>query len=74
MEDREHLEPILESFGVFPVKTIPYVSFHLLFTVILNIVAIVFAILHPDEKSKCKEYFIIIYMHIALWFLTLVII
>ncbi|KAJ8924041.1 hypothetical protein NQ315_006818 [Exocentrus adspersus] len=74
MEDREHLQPILDSYGTFkPVNTIPVFSFHLLFTLALNVLAIVYAVLHPDEKSKCKEYFIIIYIHIGLWFLTLVV-
>lgn len=73
MEDREHLQPILESYGVFrPLKTILPSGIHLLFTLGLDILAIVYAVLHPDEKSKCKEYFIIIYVHIGLWFLTLV--
>lgn len=69
----EQLQPILDSYGVFkPLKTIPIFSLHLLFTVALDIVAIVYAIIHPDEKSKCREYFIIIYLHIGLWFFTLV--
>lgn len=73
MEDREHLQPILDSYGVFkPLNTIPVFSIHLLFTLSLNIISIVYAVLYPDEKSKCKEYFIIIYTHIGLWFLTLV--
>ncbi|XP_060532095.1 transmembrane protein 192 [Cylas formicarius] len=72
MEEREHLQPILDSYGVFkPIKTIPIFSFHLMFTFVLNIIAIVYSVLHPDEKSKCREYFIIIYIHIALWFLTI---
>ncbi|KAJ8943018.1 hypothetical protein NQ318_008336 [Aromia moschata] len=74
MEDREHLQPILESYGVFkPLKTTPIFSLHLLFTLALDVVAIVYSVLHPDENSKCREYFIIIYIHIGLWFLTLVV-
>ncbi|XP_018577051.1 transmembrane protein 192 isoform X2 [Anoplophora glabripennis] len=74
MEDREHLQPILESYGVFkPLNTIPAFGIHLLFTLALDIVSIVYVVLHPDEKSKCKEYFIVIYIHIGLWFLTLVV-
>lgn len=73
MEDRQLLQPILDSYGIFkPLKTVPIFSFHLLFTLVLDIIAIVYAIKHPDEKSKCREYFIIIYLHIALWFFTLV--
>lgn len=73
MEDRQLLQPILDSYGIFkPLKTISLFSFHLLFTVVLDIVAIVYAIKHPDENSKCREYFIIIYLHIGLWFFTLV--
>lgn len=73
MEDRQLLQPILDSYGVFkPLRTTPIFSFHLLFTVALDIIAIVYAIIHPDEKSKCREYFIIIYLHIGLWFFTLV--
>jgi len=72
MDDREHLQPILDSFDGFkPVKTIHLFGVHLLFTLALDIVSIVYAIIHPDESSKCREYFIVIYIHIALWFLTL---
>ncbi|KAJ8979639.1 hypothetical protein NQ317_001346 [Molorchus minor] len=74
MEDRELIQPILDSYGTFkPLKTIPLFSIHLLFILSLDITAIVYAILHPDEKSKCKEYFILIYIHVGLWFLTLVV-
>ncbi|KAJ8926542.1 hypothetical protein NQ314_021081 [Rhamnusium bicolor] len=74
MADREHLQPILDSYGTFrPLKTIPIFSIHLLYTLALNIIAIIYAVIHPNEKSKCKEYFIIIYIHIGLWFLTLVV-
>lgn len=73
VEDRALLQPILDSYGVFkPLRTSPVVSLHLLFTLALDIVAIVYAVIHPDEKSKCREYFIIIYLHIGLWFFTLV--
>lgn len=74
MDDREHLQPVLDSFGGFkPIKTVQLFSIQLLFTLALDIVAIVYAAIHPDESSKCREYFIIIYIHIALWFLTFVI-
>ncbi|EFA05885.1 transmembrane protein 192 [Tribolium castaneum] len=74
MGDPEHLQPILESYGTFrPLNTVPVFSLHLLFTLALEIVAIVFAVQHPDEKYKCREYFIIIYIHAGLWFLTLIV-
>nr|XP_023027597.1 transmembrane protein 192 isoform X1 [Leptinotarsa decemlineata] len=74
MEDREHMQPILDSYGVFkPLKTIPPFSVHLLFTVILDIIAIVYAIQHPDQNGRCREYFLIIYLHIGLWFITLIV-
>ncbi|CAH0550536.1 unnamed protein product [Brassicogethes aeneus] len=74
VDDREHLQPILESFGVFkPLKTAPLFSLHLVYTTALNILAIVFAVRHPDQNSRCREYFILIYIHIGLWLLTLVV-
>lgn len=74
MDDREHLQPVLDSFGGFkPVNTVHLFSIQLIFTLALDIVAIVYAAIHPDEKSRCIEYFIVIYIHIALWFLTFVI-
>lgn len=73
MGDREMLQPILDSYGVFkPLKTAPLFTLHLLFTLALDIVAIVYAAIHPDEKSKCREYFLVIYLHIGLWVFTLV--
>lgn len=73
MEDREYLQPILDSYGVFkPLKTIPLISVHLIYTLILDIVAIIYAANHPNEENKCQEYFTIIYIHVGLWFLTLV--
>lgn len=73
MDDRQHLQPILDSYGIFkPLKTIPHFTFQLVFTFVLDIIAIVYAVIHPDQKNRCKEYFVIIYLHIALWFLTLV--
>ncbi|CAG9858118.1 unnamed protein product [Phyllotreta striolata] len=72
MDDRQHLQPILDSYGVFkPLKTIPHFTVHLVFTLIVEIIAIVYAINHPDQTHKCREYFLIIYLHIGLWFLTL---
>lgn len=73
MADTQHLQPILESYGTFkPLGTIPAFSIHLFCTLALEVIAIVFAIRHPNENSKCREYFIIIYIHAGLWFLTLV--
>jgi hypothetical protein len=73
MADAEYLQPILESYGTFrPLNTVPAFSVHLLAALALEIVAIVFAVQHPDESSKCREYFIIIYIHVGLWFVTLV--
>lgn len=73
MEDREQLLPILDSCGVFePLYTHKLFSVHLLFTFILDVVAIVYAVRHPDENSKCKEYFLILYLHVAYWFITYV--
>ncbi|KAG5887697.1 hypothetical protein JTB14_002018 [Gonioctena quinquepunctata] len=74
MDDREHIQPILESFGVFkPLRTIPLFSFHLLITLILDVVAIVYAIEHRDPNGRCREYFTIIYLHVGLWFFTLIV-
>ncbi|KAF7283993.1 hypothetical protein GWI33_022810 [Rhynchophorus ferrugineus] len=71
MEDREQLLPILDSCGSFkPLYTHKLYSIHLLFTFILDVVAIVYAIRHPDKHSKCKEYFLILYLHVAYWFIT----
>lgn len=73
MADTEHLQPVIESYGTFrPLTTVPVFSLHLLFALALEIVAVVFAVQHPDPKNKCQEYFIIIYIHAGLWFLTLV--
>ncbi|RZC04995.1 transmembrane protein 192 [Asbolus verrucosus] len=73
MGDSEYLQPILESYGTFrPLNTAPIFSIHLISTLVLEIAAIVFAVQHPDEKNKCREYFIIIYAHAGLWFLTLI--
>ncbi|CAH1183019.1 unnamed protein product [Ceutorhynchus assimilis] len=71
MDDRELLQPVLDSFGGFaPIRTAPLYSFHLLFTFVLDIVAIVYAVTHPALDSKCTEYFVILYLHVALWFIT----
>lgn len=72
MESRE-MQPILENYGTFkPLKTVPVFAIHLLYTLGLEIMAITYAIIHPDEKHRCMEFFLIIYAHIGLWFLTLV--
>lgn len=74
MDDREQLQPILDSFGEFKkIQTVPLFGLHLLFTLVLDIVAIVYAVTHSDVNSRCREYFIIIYIHVALWFLTFVV-
>jgi len=74
MDDREYLQPILESYGIFrPLKTIPLFSIHLICALSIEIAAIVLAALKPNEATKCAEYFYLIYAHVALWFLTLVI-
>ncbi|KAK9875523.1 hypothetical protein WA026_007912 [Henosepilachna vigintioctopunctata] len=71
MENRE-LQPILENYGVFrPLKTVPIFTIHLLYTLGLEILAIAYAVMHPDENHRCVEYFVIIYAHIGLWFLSL---
>ncbi|GLV36642.1 uncharacterized protein CBL_07861 [Carabus blaptoides fortunei] len=72
MEDREHLQPHLESYKIFkPLRTIPAASVLLVASFALEVTAIILAILHPDEQSKCRSYFIVLYIHVALWFLTL---
>lgn len=73
MDEREYLQPILESYGVFkPLKTILPFSIQIVCTLSINIAAIVIAICHPNEQYRCREYFILLYAHVALWFLTLV--
>ena len=73
MADSEYLQPILESYGTFrPLNTVPAFSIHLLVTLALEILAIIYAVKHPDESSRCQEYFIVIYVHVGLWFITLV--
>lgn len=73
MEDQEHLQPILDSYGTFkPLKTIPIFNLHLLLACILEIMSIAYAMEHPDKRSRCREYFTILYIHICLWFVTLV--
>jgi len=74
MDDREYLQPILESYGVFkPLRTIVPFSIHLAATLSLEIAAIVIAVCHPNEQYKCREYYILLYAHVGLWFLTLVV-
>lgn len=73
MEDREYLQPILASYGIFkPMKTVHLFNLHLLATLVIEVSAVVYTILHPNQKNECREYFYIIYGHVALWFLTLV--
>ncbi|XP_050514076.1 transmembrane protein 192 [Diabrotica virgifera virgifera] len=74
MDDRQHLQPILDSYGGFkPLKTVSLFSVHLLVIFILDLLAIGYAVKHPDEKSRCREYFVVIYLHIGLWFATLIV-
>lgn len=73
MDDRELLAPILESYGIFkPLKTVSLMSLHILATLALVVTAIVYAVLTPDVSMKCREYFLLIYIQIGLWFFTLV--
>lgn len=75
MADSEPLLPTLEFFGTIgtfqSLKTCPLFSLHLVFTVLLDVLAIVYAASHPDTASRCREYFVIIYLHVAFWFFTL---
>ncbi|CAH1988671.1 unnamed protein product [Acanthoscelides obtectus] len=74
VDDREHLHPTEETIGTFkPLQTAHLYSLQLLFTFILDILAIYYAVEHPDPKNKCREYFAIIYIHIGLWIFTLVV-
>lgn len=75
MDDQQLLQPIIESYGIFkPLNTVPAFSFHLLVTLALEVTAIVFAALHPNDRSaNCREYFILIYIHIGLWVVTLIV-
>ncbi|KAB0804517.1 hypothetical protein PPYR_01487 [Photinus pyralis] len=74
VEDREYLQPILESYGIFkPLNTIIPFSIHLLAIFTLEVMAIVFAAIHLNKDYQCREYFVLIYAHVGLWFLTLVV-
>lgn len=75
MEDQEHLQPHLESYKIFkPLRTILPASVQFVATFVVLVTALVFVnldILQPDEESnKCRSYFIVLYMHVAFWFLT----
>lgn len=73
MDERQLLHPIEDSESRFKqLRTVPIFTVHLLATLALEITAIVYAILHPEPNGKCREYFILIYLHVAFWFLTLV--
>lgn len=73
MDDRQLLTPVAEWDSQFkPLNTVPIFALHFLFTIALEVTAIVYAIIHPDVHSKCKEYFTLLYMHVGFWFLTLV--
>lgn len=74
MDDRQLLHAVDESENRFkPLNTIPIFTLHFLTTLALEITAIAYAIKHPDPNGKCREYFILIYIHVGLWFFTLVI-
>ncbi|VEN43820.1 unnamed protein product [Callosobruchus maculatus] len=74
VDDREHLHPTAQEIGPFkPLQTGNLFSLHLLFTIVLDVIAIYYAVEHPDPKSKCREYFAILYIHIGLWIFTLVV-
>lgn len=71
MEDRELLQEDLDLIKTFkPLKTISHAGVHLFFTLGLEVTAIVLAVLRPDDKYKCQSYFILLYIHVGLWFLT----
>lgn len=73
MEDRGQLEPILASYGIFkPLRTVLPFVLHLSSSLAIEILALVYVFLHPNEQNRCKEYFIVIYAQAALWFLTFV--
>lgn len=75
MDDQnELLAPDLEVIKTFrPLKTIWAKIVHTFFTLGLEIAAIVLAITRPDKKFQCETYYILLYLHAALWVLTLVI-
>lgn len=72
-DSRQLLTPVTESDGRFkPLKTTPIYVVYFMASLALEITAIAYAIIHPDIRNKCREYFILIYMHVSFWFLTLV--
>lgn len=73
MDDAELLAPNLELIKTFhPLKTVCATTLHLIFTLGLEITALVLAICRPDERYKCQSYFLLLYIHVGLWFITLV--
>lgn len=73
MDNTELLAPDLELIKNFrPLKTVGATTLQLICTLGLEITAIVLAIVRPDEKYKCQSYFLLLYIHVALWFVTLV--
>lgn len=56
-----------------PLPTIPFSSIHLAVSTLISVVGIVLAIKHADEEHRCRAYYIMIYLHILFWFLTLII-
>lgn len=73
MDDTALLAPNLEVIKTFrPLNTVTASTLQLLFALGLEITAIVLAVCRPDEKYKCQSYFLLLYIHVALWFVTLV--
>lgn len=71
LDDRD-LQPILGHYGSFkPLKTILPFAAHTLYIFVLQVMSIIFTFSHPDQN--CLEYYIIIYTHSGLWFLTLLV-
>lgn len=55
-----------------PLKTIKHCTFHIIVSTAISIVGIVLAVREPDLDHKCRAYFIMLYLHGAYWFFTLV--
>ncbi|KAF5308172.1 hypothetical protein FQR65_LT06352 [Abscondita terminalis] len=74
IEEREYLQPILASFGVFKcLKTVVPFSILIIAFCALEIAAIFVTIYQLSEQDHCREYFALIYSHVGLWFLTLIV-
>ncbi|XP_077296842.1 transmembrane protein 192 isoform X2 [Arctopsyche grandis] len=55
-----------------PLKTIKHCALHLLISTTISIVGIVLAVREPDLEHRCRAYFIMLYLHAAFWFFTLI--